>query len=96
MRAWRGGDVRAVYYTVLGVLVVWGIIALRLAQPIVLLKLGANIAGAIFIVAALHLLYVNTRLLPPHVRPPMWRRIALVVMALFYGFFVALSAGSLF
>jgi hypothetical protein len=96
VRAWRGGDVRAVYYTVLGVLVVWGIIALRLAQPIVLLKLGANIAGAIFIVAALHLLYVNTRLLPPHVRPPMWRRIALVVMALFYGFFVALSAGSLF
>jgi hypothetical protein len=96
VRAWRGGDVRAVYYTVLGVLVVWGIIALRLAQPIVLLKLGANVAGGIFIVAALHLLYVNTRLLPPHVRPPMWRRIALVVMALFYGFFVALSAGSLF
>ena len=95
VRAWRGGDVRAVYYSVLGTLVVWGIIALRLAQPIVLLKLGANVAGAVFIVAALHLLYVNTRLLPPHVRPPMWRRIALVGMALFYGFFVTLSAASL-
>ena len=47
VRAWRGGDVRAVYYTVLAILVVWGIIALRLAQPIVLLKIGANVAGLI-------------------------------------------------
>ena len=95
VRAWRGGDVRAVYYGVLAVIVVWGIIAMRLAQPIVLLKLGANVAGGIFIIAALHLLYVNTTLLPPHVRPPMWRRVALVVMAIFYGFFVVLSIGSL-
>lgn len=91
VRGWRGGDVRAVYYCVLGALVLWGIAALRLAQPIVLLKLSANVAGAVFIVASLHLLYVNTRLLPPHVRPPIWRRLALVAMALFYGFFVALS-----
>jgi hypothetical protein len=42
-----------------------------------------------------HLLYVNTRLLPPHVRPPMWRRAALVGVALFYGFFVLLSLGAL-
>ncbi|HEY7447500.1 MAG TPA: Nramp family divalent metal transporter [Vicinamibacterales bacterium] len=94
VRAWRGGDVRAVYYSVLGVVVLWGIVAMRLAQPIVLLKLGANVAGAIFILASLQLLYVNTRLLPPHVRPPVWRRVALVVMALFYGFFVTLSVRS--
>ena len=95
VRAWRGGDVRAVYYTVLGVLVVWGIIALRLAQPIVLLIIGANVAGAVFVVAAPHLLYVNTRILPPHVRPPMWRRVALAAMTMFYGFFVTLSIASL-
>lgn len=91
VRAWRGGDVRAVYYTLLGTMVLWGIIALRLAQPIVLLKIGANVAGAVFVIAAPHLLYVNTRLLPEHVRPPMWRRIALVAMTIFYGFFVGLS-----
>lgn len=95
VRSWRGGDVRTVYYSVMAILVVWGIIALGLAQPIVLLKLGANVAGAIFVIASLHLLYINTRLLPPHVRPPMWRRVALVIMALFYGFFVALSLSSL-
>jgi hypothetical protein len=95
VRAWRGGDVRAVYYTVLATLVVWGLIAMRLAQPIVLLQLGANVAGAIFVIAAPHLLYVNTRLLPPHIRPPMWRRVALVLMTVFYGFFVVLSFGSM-
>ena len=95
VRAWRGGDVRAVYYSVLAIVVAWGIVALRLAQPIVLLKLGANVAGVVFIVSSLHLLYINTHLLPPHVRPPMWRRAALVGMSLFYGFFVALSLRSL-
>ena len=94
VRGWRGGDVRAVYYTVMAILVVWGLIAMKLAQPIVLLQLGANVAGAVFVIAAPHLLYINTRLLPPHVRPPLWRRAALILMTLFYGFFVALSIRS--
>ena len=95
VRAWRGGDVRAIYYAVLGIVVLWGTVALRLAQPIVLLQLSANVAGVVFIIASLHLLYVNTRLLPLELRPPLWRRAALVALALFYGFFVALSASSL-
>jgi hypothetical protein len=88
-------DVRRVYYTVMTVLVLWGIIALRLAQPIVLLIVGANVAGVVFVVASVHLLYVNTRILPPHVRPPAWRRAALVLMAIFYAFFVVLSLSML-
>ena len=91
VRAWRGGDIRAVYYGVMAVVVLWAFIALRLAQPIVLLIIAANVAGAVFVIASLHLLYINTRLLPPHVRPPLWRRAALVAMALFYGFFVTMS-----
>jgi hypothetical protein len=91
VRRWRGGDVRAVYYGVLAVLAVWGMIALRLAQPIVLLQLGANVAGVVFIIASLHLLYINTTLLPPELRPSYSRRAALVIMAVFYGFFVTLS-----
>jgi hypothetical protein len=95
VRQWRGGDVRSVYYTVLAVVALWGIVALRLAQPIFLLKLAANIAGVIFVISSLHLLYLNTRLLPPELRPPAWRRAGLVAMALFYGFFVTLSLQSL-
>jgi hypothetical protein len=96
LRAWRGGDVRFIYYAVLGAVVLWGMIALRLAQPIVLLQIGANVAGVVFVVASLHLLWVNTRLLPPALRPPLWRRAALLCMALFYASFSALSAVSLF
>jgi hypothetical protein len=95
LRRWRGGDVRMVYYSVLGAIVVWGVIAMRLAQPIVLLQLGANMAGIVFIIASLHILYVNTRLLPKELRPSIWRRAALVAMALFYGFFVVLWIGSM-
>jgi hypothetical protein len=96
VRRWRGGDVRAVYYGVLAVVVVWGIIALKLAQPVMLLQIGANIAGAIFVFASLHLLYLNTRILPVAHRSPIWRRVCLVGMALFYAFFVQLVARSFF
>jgi hypothetical protein len=90
IRRWREGDVRLVYYTVLAFMIAWGLLALRLTEPIILLELGANVAGLIFALVALHILYVNTTLLPPELRPPVWRRVALVVMALFYGSFVYL------
>ncbi len=95
VRAWRGGDVRVIYYGVLAAVVVWGIIALRLAQPIMLLQLGANMAGIVFIIASLHILYVNTRLLPPALRPSLPRRLGLVAMAVFYGGFVTLWLANL-
>ena len=84
-----------VYYLVLGVCVTWGAIALRLAQPIVLLQLAANIGGLIFVIASIHLLYLNCTLLPAEVRPPLWRRAVMVAFAVFYGFFVALWVASL-
>ncbi|MGI9627650.1 MAG: Nramp family divalent metal transporter [Longimicrobiales bacterium] len=96
VRRWRGGDVRVVYYSVLAAVTVWGVIALRLAQPIVLLQLGANMAGIVFVVSSLHVLYINTTLLPEAIRPPMWRRVALVAMSIFYGAFVTLWLRGLF
>jgi len=95
IRAWRGGDVRVVYYSVLTVLSVWGILALRLTQPIILLSLSANMAGIVFIISSFHVLYVNTRLLPLELRPPMWRRLALVALGLFYGLFLTMWLWSL-
>ena len=96
VRSWRGGDVRAVYYTVLVLVSLWGIVALRVAQPIVLLQLGANMAGIVFVVSSLHILYINTTLLPPALRPPLWRRIGLVATSLFYAAFVVLWLTGLF
>jgi hypothetical protein len=91
VRAWRGGDVRAVYYLALGALVAWGLVALRLSQPIFLLQLGANVAGGVFVIAALHLLWLNTKLLPRELRPALARRAVLVGMSLFYAGFAALA-----
>src|SRR5262245_23075303 len=90
VRRWSEGDVRLVYYSVLAGIVVWGMIALGLAQPIMLLQLSANVAGIVFVISALHVLYINTTLLPREIQPPLWRRVALVLLALFYGFFVYL------
>lgn len=90
VRRWAKGEVRLVYYSVLAAAVTWGLIALGLAQPIILLQLGANVAGVVFVISAPHILYVNMKFLPKELQPPVWRRIALVVMALFYGFFVYL------
>ena len=95
LRRWRGGDVRAVYYSILAVIALWGIFALRLAQPIMLLKIAANVGGIVFVITSLHLLYINTRLLPPAVRPPLWRQAGLIGMAIFYAVFVVFSLRSL-
>jgi hypothetical protein len=94
-RAFSGGDVRVVYYGALVLVCLWGMIALRLAQPIMLLMLAGNIAGMVFTIASIHLLYLNTRLLPNELRPPMWRRATLVAMSLFYGFFTFQSIRAL-
>ncbi|HEV7233806.1 MAG TPA: Nramp family divalent metal transporter [Sphingorhabdus sp.] len=96
VRGMSRGDVRIAYYTVLVIFVVWGLIAMGLAQPIFLLQVSANIAGLVMVIGSLHILYLNTHLLPLELRPPLWRRVALVAMTLFYGFFVALWVSTLF
>jgi hypothetical protein len=90
IRGWRGGDVRVVYYGVLVVILAWGTIALGFTAPILLLQISANMAGIVFMISSLHLLYVNTHLLPVELRPPLSRRLALVSLALFYGLFFVL------
>jgi hypothetical protein len=96
VRRWRGGDVRAVYYTVLAIAAAWGIVALRLAAPIILLQIAANVAGLVFVVATWHLLYINTRYLPREIRPSRARQLVLVAMSAFYAFFVAQSIRTFF
>lgn len=95
VRAWSRGDVRIVYYGALSVICLWGIVALRLAQPIILLVLAANVASIVFTIASLHLLYLNTVLLPQALRPPLWRRAVLIAMAAFYGLFATMSLRTL-
>jgi hypothetical protein len=91
VRRWRGGDVRAIYYSVLILYIAWGCISLHLAQPLTLLILAANIGGAIFVLLSLHTLVVNRRFLPREFRPPLWREAGLLLCTLFYGTFAVVS-----
>ena len=88
LRQWRGGDIRRVYSGVMAVVVAWGVVAIGLSQPIVLLQLAANVAGFVLALGSLHILRVNTTLLPEPLRPSRARRVMLVAMSVFYGFFV--------
>jgi hypothetical protein len=88
-------DPRRLYYSVLAVAVLWGLIALRLAQPIFLLQLAPNVGAVVFVIAGIHIWYVNTRLLPPGLRPSIWRRAGLAIFILFYGVFAFLSLMSI-
>ena len=89
IREWRGGNVRAVYYTALLAFALWGCIAITLADPLTLILTGANIAGVNLVVLSLHTLVVNRKFLPRELRPPLWREVGLGLCALsFFGFAV--------
>lgn len=96
IRESSGHDVRKVYYILLAGFAIWGCFALWIAQPIVLILIGANVAGFILAFAAVHIVLVNRRLLPEPLRASIVREGLMFVIAAFYGFFVVMNIVSLF
>jgi hypothetical protein len=84
----RSSDVRVIYYGVLVVFVIWGMVAMNLVQPLMLIMINANIAGLTFVFLALHVLYINRKFLPKEIRTPLWKQILLVAFALWSAVFV--------
>jgi hypothetical protein len=80
------GDVRKVYYGTLTLFVVWGCIAINLAQPFILILLGAFMAGLEMAFYGIHLFYVQRKFLPREIQPPLWRQAALLLFSAFFGF----------
>jgi hypothetical protein len=89
---WKSGQ-RTVYYIALLSFAAWGCIAINLAQPLMLIMIGANLAGLIFVIAGIHILVVNYKHLPKELHPPIWRAIVLIGFVIFYGFFVVMAYG---
>lgn len=87
VRRWAKNDVRKVYYSTLVVFVVWGCIAINLAQPFILILLSAFLAGLIMAIAGVHVWYVNHKFLPREIQAPLWRQLGLLLFSLFFGFF---------
>jgi hypothetical protein len=82
VRKWSASKIYAV---ILLVLTVWALISANFGNVLSLFKILGIVANPIMAIAAVQILRVNTRFLPPEIRPPLWRRIALVACALFYG-----------
>lgn len=85
-RDWKVG-IRAVYYGVLVVFSVWGVIVIRSASPFQLFKILANMAGLVLMIAGIQIFLVNRRFLPPAIRPARWREAGLLLCSAFYAFF---------
>jgi hypothetical protein len=74
----------------------WGVVSLTRGESALdLFKVLGAVAGPVLAVASFQLLRVNTRFLPPEVRPPLWRRAALAMCGVAYSALAGASAVSL-
>ncbi|MFN0195750.1 MAG: Nramp family divalent metal transporter [Planctomycetaceae bacterium] len=92
IRNWKGGRIQTVYYTLLVICTIWAVIVVRWGSAMELFKVLGFIAGLILALAAAQVYFVNTRLLPPELRPNVWQRIGLLTCSLFYLIFTAAVA----
>ncbi|MEY2831707.1 MAG: hypothetical protein RLZZ574_965 [Cyanobacteriota bacterium] len=97
VRASRDGDIRLVYYGVFFLFILHGVLILLIdVKPLLLILIGANIAGLNLAILGLHTLYVNRKFLPLELQPPLWRQIVILFAVAFYGFFFYKAASELF
>ena len=79
--------IRALYYGILVIFSIWGMVVIRLASPFQLFKILANMAGLVLAVAGVQIFLVNRRFLPRAIRPAVWKEIGLLACSAFYAFF---------
>jgi len=80
-----GNQAKYVYYAILVLYALWGMLALRLTpNPLVLAVASGVMMNFALAFSALHTLYVDMRLLPPPLRPGWLLRFGLVACAAFY------------
>lgn len=81
-----------IYFGLLMLFSVWGVIALWMGDSALsLFKVLALLASPILALGAVQILRVNTRFLPPELRPPLWRRLCLALCAVIYACLTGLS-----
>ncbi len=75
------------YAVLLLVLTSWAVFSVRFGTVLQLFEVLGIVACPIMAIASLQILRVNTRFLPPELRPSLWRRAGLVACSLAYGGF---------
>jgi hypothetical protein len=83
-----GNQVRKVYYTILGLYVLWSLICAYLfstyGTPKLMTIVIANLNNLAIGATAVHLLWINCRLLPVELRPRWYHRLGVAGCAVFY------------
>ena len=80
----RGNQVGYIYYGILGIYAVWGLVWLSLFEPLQLAIIGAVLANVSLGFTALHALYVNRTLLPTEIRPNGFMQLGLLSCGAFF------------
>ena len=77
-------QVKYVYYSILGLYAVWGLVTLSAFDPLQLAKIGAVLANVALGCTSFHTLYVNRTLLPKAVRPGWFLQTGLIICGVYY------------
>ncbi len=93
MRLGTAGPGR-LYYPVLGLFVVAGCLAMRVAEPLTLIVISANVAALNFAVLSFHTLRLNRALLPEALRAPRWREAVVALGGLGFAGLALLAAAA--
>jgi hypothetical protein len=81
----EGNQVKYIYYLLLALYGLWGLLALRLTpNALVMAVASGTLLNLGLGFSALHVLYVNLTLLPRQLRPPWFMQIGLVCCSVFY------------
>ena len=83
-----GNQVRRIYYSILALYVLWSLVCAYLfstyGTPKLMTVVIANLNNLAIGLTALHLLWINCRLLPPAIRPRWYQRLGVAGCAVFY------------
>ncbi len=85
VRHMEGNQVKLIYYTIMGLYFLWGLIALRLTpDPLFLAIVTGALRNLGLSATALHGLYVNRKLLPAPLQPPVLMQASQVACFFFF------------
>jgi hypothetical protein len=81
--------VRTIYYGILTLYGLWGLVALTLFDPLQIAKIAAVLMNIALGWSALHAVYVNRMFLPRELKSPLWMQLGTLACGVF---FIAISA----
>lgn len=79
-----GDQVRWIYYGILALYGLWGLVALTLFDPLQIAKIAAVLMNIALGWSALHAVYVNRKLLPSELQSPLVMQLGTIACGVFF------------